>query len=720
MNSRQERSPAAPGLVVRSALVERLRASADVPVALVVAGAGFGKTTLLRQWAAADGRPFAWLSPAGCDGEPAALAAPGRRGAGRTRPSAATPALEARTAPFVLVLDDVHALRAGRCTDALAALVRRLPAGSQLVLAGRREPALPLARWCLQRRVVRVGMAELAMGPAEAGALLRGAGVELAPAELEVLLRRTEGWPAGLALAGLLLGQAPDRDRAIAEFAGDDRLVAGYLREQLLSGMSPDVLRFVTRTSVLDRLFGPLCDAVLGRQGSGLVLRQLEESNQLLLPLDRRQEWYRYHHLLADMLRAELRRQDPELEPELHRRAGAWHEAHGDPGEAVGHLRAAGAVGQVAELAWANLLDHLGRGRLHVLEGWLDGLADAEIAAHPALALAAGWCCMERADSPGAQRWAWAAERAALESQALGPGVLRAAAGLLRAAVARDGVARMGEDATRGCGLDGGWRGLGCLLQGISWRLRGEPDRAADCLDACEQLSSAPPAPAILAQCLAQLALLAIAEQDWDEATALAVRAGALAERHGLRGPATTVPISAASALVLARQGQADDAGSLIRQTWRRLEAIPRAAPWLAIDGRLQLARASLLLGDAPTARCLLSEARRLAARTADPGVLAIEIEETGRRVDAFWQAGVVAPSPLSRAELRILPLLTTHYSFREIGERLHLSPFTVKSQALSAYRKLEVTSRSEAVERASALGLIQNGHGDERRAAGQ
>jgi LuxR family transcriptional regulator, maltose regulon positive regulatory protein len=714
------RSPAQAGSVVRTALVERLRASSDVPVVLVVAGAGFGKTTLLRQWAAADGRPFAWLSLTDRDDKPAVLragiacvlGAPARcgTGAGRAALPSLVRALETRPAPFVLVLDDVHVLRKPGCTAVLAALASRLPAGSQLVLAGRCEPTLPVARWCLQRHVLRIGTADLSMCRVEAGALLRAAGADPAPLDLDVLLKRTEGWPAGLALAGLLVGQVPERDRAIAEFAGDDRLVAGYLRQELLSGMSPDLLRFITRTSVLDRLSGPLCDAVLGRQGSDLVLRQLEESNQFLVPLDRRQEWYRYHHLLGDMLRGELRRQDPELEPELHLRAGAWYETHGNPGEAVRHLRAAGAVGRVAELVRAHLLDELKQGRLHVLAGWLDGLRDTDVAAHPALALAAGWCCLERADGPGAQRWAAAAERGALQGRSPGPGVLRSAALLLRAAAAPDGVTRMGEDAARGCGLEGGWHGLACLLQGVSWRLRGELGRARDCLDACEELSSAPPAPAILAQCLAQAALLAIAGEYWEEAAALALRAGALVERHLLRAHATTIPISAVSALLLARQGQAGDARSLIRRTRQRLEALPHAAPWFAIDARLQLARASLRLGDPATARCLLAQARRLAGRTPDPGVVAVEIEETGLRVDAFWRAGVVAPSPLSRAELRILPLLTTHFSFREIGERLHLSPFTVKSQALSAYRKLEVTSRSEAVERAATLGLIQDG----------
>jgi LuxR family maltose regulon positive regulatory protein len=554
-------------------------------------------------------------------------------------------------------------------------------------------------------------LADLAMSREEADAQLRAADVDLAPGELDVLLHRTEGWPAGLALAALTLGEQSGRAEAVAGFGGDDLLVAGYLQDEVLGQLSPDLVQFLTHTSVLDRLSGPVCDALLGRQGSGAVLRRLERSNLFLVPLDRRQEWYRHHHLLADMLRADLHRQDPTLELELHRRASTWHEAHEDPGEAIRHLRAAGDVRRAGELVWANLLGYHGGGRLAAVRGWIDGFSAPQISAHPTLALSAAWCSVEQGDAAAAQRWAAAAERGSRGEVAPGgrPS-LEAGAAILRAVIGRDGAVRMSEDAALGCRTaepDSTCLCIGRLMEGIARRLRGDGRGARDCLEAGERLAAAIPAPATLAQYLAQLALLAIEDGDWEEGESRVARAKAEVECHRLQDLATTIPVGAASALVLARQGEVGEARYEIRQTGRLLRALGDVRPWLGVDARIILAQASLLLGDASAALILLSEARRRLNRTRDAGVLGAQLQATWERAGAFWRSGVVAPSPLSKAELRILRVLPTHFSYREIGERFHVSQCTVKSQALSVYRKLEVRSRSEAVERASALGLI-------------
>ena len=244
-------------------------------------------------------------------------------------------------------------------------------------------------------------------------------------------------------------------------------------------------------------------------------------------------------------------------------------------------------------------------------------------------------------------------------------------------------------------------------MEGVTWRLQGDSQRARTSLEASQRHAAAFSASALLAQCLAQLALLAIDEDDWEHGEADVARAESLLERHRLRDLATIIPVRAATSLVLARQGQALEARGQIRRVTRLLVSLGAVRPWLAADTRIVLARASLLLGDAAGALDLLAEARRRLPRAADMGTLGGRLEGAWEKAKAFRQSGVVAPSPLSKAELRILRLLPTHFSYREMGERLHVSPCTVKSQALSVYRKLEVRSRSEAVERALSLGLL-------------
>jgi LuxR family maltose regulon positive regulatory protein len=268
----------------------------------------------------------------------------------------------------------------------------------------------------------------------------------------------------------------------------------------------------------------------------------------------------------------------------------------------------------------------------------------------------------------------------------------------------------MAEDAARGCRAaeeGSALSSVGRLMEGIAWRLGGDHQRARTSLEAAERLAVGIPAPTLLAQCLAQLALLAIEEGDWEESESLVARARALVELQRLQDPATRILVSATSSLVLARQGQAGQARWEIRQAAGLLGALADVRPWLAVDARIALAQASLLLADASAALVFISEARRRLGRTGDLGVLGAQLEAAWDRAKDFRRSGVVAPSPLSRAEIRILRLLPTHFSYREIGERLHVSQCTVKSQALSVYRKLEVRSRSEAVERASTLGLI-------------
>ena len=715
------------GCVPRSRLVDRLLRAADVRVVALTAGAGAGKTTLLAQWAQRDDRAFAWVTLDGTDGDPAALVSDltlamelADPGAGRgPLPAAGAPEgplsrtwrwLMSRTRPFVLVLDDAHVLRNRASLALVAAIVDRLPPGAQLAIAARGTPALPLARWSVQGDLLRIQTEDLAMTRSEAELLMRAAGVELAPGELDTLLDRTEGWAAGLCMAALRLrGRAgPER---VAGFTGDDRLAADYLRDEVLAPLPADLVRFLTDTSILPRLCGQLCDSVLGRTGSGMVLRDLERLSQFVLPVAGQEGWYRCHRMLAGMLRAELHVRDPGLAPALHRRASAWHEASGDPVQAIQHARLAGDLRRAGELAWARLLPRLLQGDVHPLQQVMEGFGEDELAAQPTLALAAAWCRLERGDPAGAKRWALVADRGSCRGPLPGgPGSLGAASAILRAHEAGAGLTRMAEDiavAGGAGGLAGAWLPVCCLLEGVTWRLRGDADRSRALLTAGEQFASAPLAPASLVQCLSQLCLLAIDDGDWEQAAALAARARTLGERERLQDHGSMLGTYAVSSLVGARTGRPADATGDARRALRLLGAPAHVPPWLAVEARIVLARGCLLVGDASSSRALLREARRVLSRVPDAGVLGARLEETWRKAEAFRMAGVIAPARLSRAELRILRFLPTHLSYREIGERLHVSRCTVKSQALSAYRKLDVSSRSQAVERAGTLGLI-------------
>src|ERR1039458_3404345 len=318
-----------PGTVRRSSLIERLKRGDPCPIVSVVGAAGYGKTTGLSQWAEGNGQAFAWVSVDEPDNDPKvlltyiaaaldaiepidgrvfdALASPVSSVPGSVVPRLGS-AFSSMTSPVVLMLDDVHALHNSECRAALSVLADHVPGGSRLVLAGRAEPPLRIARLRAEGRILEIGPGDLSVTRAEAASLLRDAGVAVGEDEVAELHRRTEGWPAGLYLAALYLREGGSLPHAAVSFGGDDRLVSEYMEAEFLSRISRQQRAFLTRAAVLERMSGPLCEAVLDLPGSAATLADLARSNLLLVPLDRRKEWYRYHHLFRDMLLADLHR----------------------------------------------------------------------------------------------------------------------------------------------------------------------------------------------------------------------------------------------------------------------------------------------------------------------------------------------------------------------------------------------------------------------------
>ena len=404
-----------PRAVPRPRLAARLDPGLHAKLTLVSAPAGFGKTTLLAQWvrtaiARSETPPaVGWLSLDPHDDEPGVfweyVVATLRSAAGDVG-AAALPLLQARGAPpeagltlllndlgrvpgpLLLVLDDFHVIQAREIHDAVAHLVDRLPPDVHVVLATRVDPPLPLGRLRASGSLVEVRARDLRFRRDEVGEFLAGTmNLSLAPPDVATLADRTEGWAAALQLAGLSLQDRDDPARAIAEFGGDDRFIVDYLAEEVLTRQPDDVREFLLKTSVLQRLTGPLCDAVTGQTGGAARLVELERANLFVVPLDDRRQWYRYHHLFGDVLRAHLAERCPNDVAELHGRASRWLQSAGDLSEAVQHSLAGGDQERAADLMELAFPGMARDRREPELARWVDALPDEVLRRRPVLAV---------------------------------------------------------------------------------------------------------------------------------------------------------------------------------------------------------------------------------------------------------------------------------------------------------------------------------------------
>jgi LuxR family maltose regulon positive regulatory protein len=459
-----------PETIRRSSLIDRLVRDDSRPVVSVVAPAGYGKTTLLSQWAEHNGQAFAWVSVDEKDNDPKvlltyiaealdaiepvgervfeALASPGSSVPGSVVPRLGT-AFSSMTSSVALVLDDVHLLHNSECRAALSVLADHVPGGSRLVLAGRAQPPLRVARLRAEGRLVEIGPGDLSLTREEASSLLRAAEVALGAADVAELHRRTEGWPVGLYLAALYLREGGSLSGAVASFGGDDRFVSEYVESEFLARISPPQRTFLTRTAVLERMSGPLCEAVLDEAGSSATLVALAQSNLLLVPLDRRGQWYRYHHMFRDMLLAELERQEPGLIPVLRQRAADWSLHNGLAEEALEYSIAAGEIGKAARLVEKLWLPVCRQGRTATLQRWFRWLEErGEIEKHPMLAVAAAYVAIRSGRPAEAGRWADAVDRWQYgdPGRADDPAAEMWAA-VIRALMCRHGVEQMRADA---------------------------------------------------------------------------------------------------------------------------------------------------------------------------------------------------------------------------------------------------------------------------------
>ncbi len=721
-----------PGTVAKAGLIGRLSA-ASAPFATVVAPAGYGKTTLLARWAETDPRPFAWVALDGRDDDAVvllryvaaaihrveplarevfdALSGPGAS-SWSTRVPRVGRALADLKRSLVLVLDDLHAVTSRSCLDALAELLHYVPAGSQVAVTSREEPALPLARWRAQGWVHEVGVEDLRLDEQEAGLLLSAAGVELDPDEVSGLNERTEGWPAGLYLAALSM-QAGAKGMGAETFRGDDRFVSEYFRHELLSRLPPEEARFLTYTSVLERMCGGLCDAVLETTGSARMLEALARGNGFVVPLDRRGGWYRYHHLFGELLGEELERTEPELVSALNARAMTWCIANDLPEEAIGYGQAAGETDAVAGLIGALSPPLYYDGRLQTLEEWLGWFGDDELVHYPALLVLGAWWRALTGRADDAERWLALADGPASKIELSdGSATIEPWVATLRAHMMPHGVEQALADADVALDQlspDSFWIPTALLGRGVAHALLGATDRAeVELLVTVERgLAAGSVEEVFLAQ--AQLALLAAKGGAWGEARRRERAAEAVVEASGLADYASSALASAATARVAVHEARHEDARTALTRAHRLRPQLNHAIPWVTLQVGLELTRAHLALAEPGAARTVLSETERVLELRPHMGSLVEEARELRERVAATTEPAGAWAMSLTGAELRLLPYLATHLTFPEIATRLFISRNTVKTEAVSIYRKLGASSRSEAIDRAVEVGFLES-----------
>lgn len=433
--------PPRPGLVARPRLIARLNAglAQGGKVSLISAPAGFGKTTLAGEWVANDERPAAWLSLDPGDNDPARFLAylvtavhPLTHSPGA--PDTGAGLLEVLQAPqppmelvltrllnaladlpehCLLVLDDYHTLDAPAIDQALAFLIDHQPPRLHLVIATREDPSLSLARLRARGQLTELRTADLRFTPAEAAEFLnRVMGLALSPDDITTLETRTEGWIAGLQLAALSMQGVPDAAAFLRSFTGSHRFVLDYLMEEVLGRQPEGLQQFLLRTAILDRLCGPLCEAVLAAPpGAGqATLEQLERANLFIVPLDHERRWYRYHHLFGDLLRQRLGQHPPR--PDDHRRASAWWEAHHDLAEAFRHALAADDAARAADLVEALWQGMERNFQTNAWIGWVKQLPEAAIRARPWLCVHLGWAYSDVGELSASEAALQMAERA--------------------------------------------------------------------------------------------------------------------------------------------------------------------------------------------------------------------------------------------------------------------------------------------------------------------
>jgi LuxR family transcriptional regulator, maltose regulon positive regulatory protein len=695
-----------------------------LPVVLISAPAGYGKSVLAAQLVRRQALPFVWLSLTESDNDPAHLVRSLVAAVDRTGPAdrklaealcVPTPHVKEgllpellrclqRRAPFVMVIDDLHAVTAPQSVAAVRYLVENLPAGCQIVLASRTDPDIGLARLRLSGGLLEIRADLLAFDIEETALLLDRAGLDLEEKAVDLLHSRTEGWPAGIGMIVRSLCEDDGGHNLEEGLSGRWRYVADYFFEEVLSRQTKELRRFLIETSVADRLCGQLCDVLLGRPGSDAVLRELERMNLFVVALDDHREWYRYHRLFQEMLQAELDRTEPSARSALQERAAAWHEEHGSLDEALDHARVSGDLDRAARIVCGHVEDYARLGTLQNLRVRLEGWTEEEIESDPRFALGAGWAYLHLGGSPLAERYATAAGRGNLDQPCpSGASSVRSALAILRGTSGTGGVNQMLTDGLFVSAMERaaktGRTHAGCRIVGVANVLLGRPDEAVAPLEEAVLLTEAQDV-AQLEQvfCLGYLALAHLDRGEEARAGQLTRRAQRLVARLGLEQNWMSLPAFTANLMLLARSGERAGARRELATVPDRLH-LAAAVPWLTADVASRCAETSVDIGDSQSASVLAETARYELMRLPDAGIVPGRLDRlASNAVDQSPRLAMLTP-----AELRVLGELATYRTLAEIAGKLSVSRATIKTHVAALYAKLDVSTRAQAV---AALGI--------------
>ena len=724
-----------PARIGRARIHERLDAGSAVPLTLVAAPAGYGKTSAVCEWAARSAGPVAWVTLDVGDNDPARLwryVANAlnriRDGIGRTAIQRLTitgmpveaaldeiiAGLGAFEREIALVLDDFHVVTDSRSLASVDYLLARLPANARVVMVTRSDPALEIV---VRRRaysaVAELRADELAFTRGEVQEFLVSRGLQaLEPPDGDVLYDRTEGWPAALVLAALWLAGVADVPRAVRDFGASQQFVADFLSNEVLTSMDDDARSLLFHASVLGRFTPRLCDAVLGRGDSAARLTALAHNNLLLTRLDGR-DWFRLHPLFAEFATLRLRDQHRGAPEAIHRQAAEWLWSEGLPVEAIEHAAAAGEEQMVAEILEEYHLQLIRTGGCQTLLRWAGELSDGTLVSFPQVAAASataasilGGRALER------RRLLQLVDRARSRDPESFDGYTEATAEMVRAAAIDTDVALAVASGARAVelGRDGRDPVLVAALAAHARALYFSGDLAGAwkaALGAVEHpdAENRPPGH-ILAR--STLALVAAEQGRIDAARVHAEKAKSIVRTTYASRSWIGANASVAVGAVLMAEGQLTPADRefVIAEQFFRDEVATVHEAWLLVV----LAGIRVRRGRLTEAESLLRRAADAMAELTDPGrvsALAAEVADELQGLQHRAIAGEIAQAP-SGAELTVLRLLPSDRSAREIGEELFLSGNTVRTHIRMIYRKLGVNSRAEAVARATALGLLE------------
>jgi LuxR family maltose regulon positive regulatory protein len=722
---------------VRRERLTSLLASARPALALITAPAGFGKTSLLADWSDVDPRPFAWVAIDVQDNDPIVLwsyiaAALGRVVEGGRRaaafeglarepdPAAAVTAeIDADDEECVLVLDDYHLVENDECHESLMRFVELSPPNVEVAIASRTDPPLSVARLRATGELLELRATDLQFAPDETEELLNDRlQLHLDPETVGILHERTEGWAAGLYLAYLSMQVSSDRRAFVETFGASNRHVVDYLTEQVLIALDPGLLRFMLSTSIVDSVCGSLADAITGESGSGQRLAELERANVFITPLDERREWYRYHHLLAELLMLELERRQPDSVPLLRQRAARWYAEHGLPDRAVRHAIAAGDLDLAAVVISEHYLQLLELGRTATLLGWLESMPPDAIEADRRLGVVKAWTMhfLGRHEEGNAALAGAIAAPASTGPLPDGASSIDSTAALIGAAFPGDDVGRMLASARRAFELeasrDSPWRTTVHVLLGFGLVRSGRFEEAREPLRVGADLATGLGLWMDAVGARSLLGRVELETGDAEVAEQLAREAVALAEDHGIAGTPTYAYGLSILGLILVRAGRPIEAIDHLTAALPVVRAL--GEPLSIAETLLALGQALRAVGRRREAVPLLREAGAIVDSLHDPGEALLALRRwapagRGRR----------ASDQVSPRELEVLVAMAAGASKREAAEQLYVSYNTVHSHVRSLYQKLDAHSLAEAVARAHQLGLMDNSTPDARKSPG-